>query len=349
MRTSRLHENEALRLLDKRLLVIMGKGGVGKSTISALLALRAAREGKKVLCCEVNTKERVAPLLGARPSGPDIQEAVPGVFTVNVRPKEAMREYALMKLRFQAVYNVVFENRLVRHFVRLVPSLAETVILGKVWYEVESKIGDRHKWDLVILDAPATGHGVSLLRIPRVLMETVPPGPMREEAEKMEATLTDPSKTRIDLVTLPEEMPVSETVDLEKTVRTELEMPLGYLFLNTFVERRFDESEVGDLLGVADRTFSTCGNTKQGSASGTLHPAVAAAQAALHHASRAELSAYYESKLEAQLPNIRRLKLPRIHSSKWGRGQILLLDEALTSLLAEETRPRAETKWAAVP
>lgn len=326
-----------MELCSGRLVVVAGKGGVGKSTVAASLALCAARAGKKVLCCEVNTQERIAPLLGARPSGYAIQEAIPGVHTVNVRAKEAMREYALMKLRFEAVYNVVFENRVVKQFLRLVPSLAETVILGKVWYEVEAKLHGRYKWDLVIFDAPATGHGISLLRVPRVLLETVPPGPMKDEAARMQATLTDPAKTRIDLVTLPEEMPVNETVDLERIVRTDLGLPLGNVFLNGFVERRFDEAEVADLLGVADRTPVCARAGPGGKEPGKLHPAVAAAQAALHHASRAELSAFYDEKLEHEIPSMPRMRLPRIPAKEWGKEQIRALSKVMMESASRKT------------
>jgi len=122
-------------LLDRRLVIVTGKGGVGKSTVSAALALLAARAGKRVLVCEVNAQERVAPLLGAAPTGSALREAVPGISTVNVNPHDSMREYGLMVVRFRAIYDAVFENRLVRYFLRVVPSLAELVMLGKILHE----------------------------------------------------------------------------------------------------------------------------------------------------------------------------------------------------------------------
>src|SRR5262249_53002350 len=124
-----------LALLDHRLLVVTGKGGVGKSTISAALALVAAQQGHRVLVCEINAQERIAPLVGAAPAGGTPREAVPGVWTVNVTPREAMREYGLMVLKFRSIYEAVFENRFVRYFLRAIPSLAELVMLGKVLHE----------------------------------------------------------------------------------------------------------------------------------------------------------------------------------------------------------------------
>src|SRR6266542_180737 len=216
-------------LLDRRLVIVTGKGGVGKSTISAALALLAARSGKRVLVCEVNAQERVAPLLGAPASGSEPHEAVPGVFTVNVTPRDAMREYGIMVLKFRSIYDAVFENRLVRYFLRAIPSLAELVVLGKILYEVRLEDHGRPQWDLVVLDAPATGHAVQLLRIPATLLDTVPPGPLRRDAQWMQDLLVDPLTTSLSIVTLPEEMPVNEAIELDAAVRDILGIPRGAL------------------------------------------------------------------------------------------------------------------------
>src|SRR5512139_1692771 len=226
-------------LLDRRLLIVTGKGGVGKSTVSAALALLAARAGKRVLVCEVNAQERVAPLLGAAPAGPRVREALPGLFTVNVTPQEAMREYGLMVLRFRTIYEAVFENRLVRYFLKAVPSLAELVMLGKILNEVRSEERGRPRWDLVVVDAPATGHAVQLLRVPGALVDTVPAGPLRHDAQWMQALLVDPAITALAIVTLPEEMPVNEAIELDAQVRGVLGIPRGGLFVNAVPEARF--------------------------------------------------------------------------------------------------------------
>ena len=153
-------------LLDRRLVIVTGKGGVGKTTVCAALALLAARAGKRVLVCEVNARARVAALLGGPPAGPVIREVRPGISVINVTPPEAMREYGLMVLRFRTIYDAVFENRLVRYFLRVIPSLAEVVMLGKILHEARAEEAGRPRWDLVLVDAPATGHAVQLLRVP---------------------------------------------------------------------------------------------------------------------------------------------------------------------------------------
>ncbi len=238
-------------LLDRRLVIVTGKGGVGKSTVSAALAVLAARAGKRVLVCEVNAQERVAPMLGAPPSGTVAREVRPGLFTVNVTPHEAMREYGIMVLRFKTIYDAVFENRLVRYFLRVVPGLAELVMLGKILFEAKSEERGRPRWDLVIVDAPATGHAVQLLRVPSALLDTVPAGPLRSDATWMEELLVDPRRTALAIVTLPEEMPVNEAIDLDAEVRGVLGIPRAALFVNAMPDERFTHDEEVRLAALA--------------------------------------------------------------------------------------------------
>ncbi|MBM4379439.1 MAG: P-loop NTPase [Deltaproteobacteria bacterium] len=232
-------------LLDKRLVVVSGKGGVGKSTVAAALALGAARAGKRTLLCEVNADERVAPLLGHPAVGADIARLEDNLFAVNVRPREATREYVLLQLKFRSVYDAVFENRVVRRFLRFIPSLQELVVLGKILYHVKQQGPDgRPAWDLVVMDAPATGHAVTYLSVPQVILDTVPPGPMSSEAAWMRDILVDSARTAAVLVTLPEDMPVNETVELACALSAQVKVHVGATVLNAHVGERFSEADV---------------------------------------------------------------------------------------------------------
>jgi anion-transporting ArsA/GET3 family ATPase len=183
-------------LLDKRLWIVSGKGGVGKSTIAAALALRSARAGKRTLVCEVNTQERISRLLGHQPVGPQVTKLEDNLWAVDVRPQEAMREYALMVLRFETLYKTVFENKVVRYFLRFIPSLQELVLLGKILFHAQEKRPDGQPlWDTIVMDAPATGHAITFLRVPQVLLQTVPPGPVNETLE-LHAALRDSVRVR---------------------------------------------------------------------------------------------------------------------------------------------------------
>jgi hypothetical protein len=292
-------------LLDHRLVIVTGKGGVGKSTVSAALALIAARAGKRVLVCEVNAQERVAPLLGAPLAGGKVREALPGMFTVNVTPHDAMREYGLMVLKFKTIYDAVFENRLVRYFVRVVPSLAELVMLGKILHEAKAQERGRPRWDLVIVDAPATGHAVQLLRVPSALVDTAPAGPLRHDAEWMEAMLVDPAHTSLVIVTLPEEMPVNEAIELDAQVRSVLGIHRGALFVNAMPEARFPPDEAARLERLA-------------LAPPPLGPAASAARL---HAIRAAQAARYLARARAAL-DLPTTVIPLLPVTEWGAAEV---------------------------
>jgi hypothetical protein len=288
-------------LLERRLVIVTGKGGVGKSTVTAALALLAARAGKRVLVCEINAQERIAPLLGAAPSGPVVREVRPGISTVNVTPAEAMREYGLMVLRFRTIYEAVFENRVVRYFLRVVPSLAELVMLGKILFEAKAEERGHPRWDLVLVDAPATGHAVQLLRVPSALLDTVPGGPLRHDAEWMQALLVDPARTAIALVTLPEEMPVNEAIELDGQIRGVLGMPRAALFVNAMPDARFTAAEA----------------TLLGPLAGGPPPLGPAARAARLQAIRAEQAARYLARAEAAL-DLPTCVIPLLPVAEWG-------------------------------
>jgi len=285
-------------LLDRRLLVVTGKGGTGKSTLSAALALAAARRGRRTLICEVTARERVSELFGRPPSGPEIRQVAPDVFTVHVRPREAMREYALMILRYKAIYNAVFENRIVRYFLNAAPSLAEIVMLGKVWWHAarEEERG-RPRWDHVVLDAPATGHGLTLLTVPEVFLGLVQEGPLARDMRDMQSLLLDGQRCAVSIVSLPEEMPANEAIELDAALARH-GFPRGPLFLNGIFARRFSEQE---------RVAVARGG-----------PALAsAADAAEGHEARADLSEQYQSLLRDR---VRRdlVPIPFLFESQFG-------------------------------
>jgi anion-transporting ArsA/GET3 family ATPase len=232
---------------DKRLVLVSGKGGVGKSTIAAALALRSARAGKRTLVCEVNAKERLSLFLEWPAVGPQVRLVEENLWAVNVSPPEALREYALMTLKFESIYKAVFENRLVRYFLKFIPSLQELVMLGKITYHLREKIGSSWRFDQIIVDAPATGHAISFFSVPRVLLDTVPQGPLYREAETMHRLLTDPAITVATLVSLPEEMPVNETIELEAALRQRIGIHTCAVILNGFVAERFTAEELSRL------------------------------------------------------------------------------------------------------
>ncbi|MGO8970217.1 MAG: ArsA family ATPase [Myxococcaceae bacterium] len=234
------------QLSRPRLLVITGKGGVGKSTVAAALALALGRSGQRTLLCEVNSGGGATALLGYPRAGPELSQLEGELWSVDVRPAEAMREYVLTKIRFERVYQAVFENPLVRAFLRFIPSLAETVMLGKVCWHMRETDGQRKRWDAVVLDAPSTGHALTFLGVPQVLLDTLPSGTMAEEARWMRDMLVDPAVTGAVVVALPEELPVVESIELAAGLRAR-HVSLVAVVLNQAIQPRFAGQELKTL------------------------------------------------------------------------------------------------------
>ena len=229
---------------DKRFLFITGKGGVGKTTVTAALATALARDGKRVLVVMRNTKERLSAILGTPPIGHDIQKLADGVWAVNAEPERALIEYAALVIKVRALVSTVFQNEYIKAFLRAVPGLFEWAMLGKAWFHTtETDAKGRPVYDVVLFDAPATGHGLDMLRVPKVILDVAPPGVLRRDAERAVSMLRDPKQSGVVVVTLPEEMPVTETLELCAAVETELAMPVLQVVVNAVLAPLFDDAE----------------------------------------------------------------------------------------------------------
>lgn len=218
--------------MGPRLRIVTGKGGVGKTTVAAALALAEAKRGKRVLLAEVNGRDRASLALGVEATGSKLTGVLPNISLVDMNPRDTLREYVLLTFKFETVYKAVFENRVVKHFLRLVPSLAELTMLGKIWFHEREMLGDVPRFDVIIVDAPATGHAVAMFRAPSVVSTTVPPGPLRDNARFIDQLLKDTARTTMHVVTTPEEMPVNEAVEIERVIGDELGMRIGTTFVN---------------------------------------------------------------------------------------------------------------------
>jgi len=219
-------------LLDRRFLVLAGKGGVGRTTVAAAIARVATRLGKRVLLAQTNAPERLARLLGGKTAiGPVVTPIDERLFAVNMTPKQSLHEYGVMLLKYEPLYRAVFENKPMRSFLGAFPGLDYWTMLGKAWWHTTEQENGRAKYDLVLLDGPASGHAAAMLRIPDAVKSAMPKGPLARDAALARALLSDDKLTSVVLVTLPEELPSRETSTLARDIR-ELHMPLGPLVVN---------------------------------------------------------------------------------------------------------------------
>jgi anion-transporting ArsA/GET3 family ATPase len=238
-------------LAQKRFLIVTGKGGVGKTTVCAAEALAIAAKGKRVLVAMCNAKERLSAMLGCDLIGSDVVPAAPNVWAVNMDPEKALEEYGIITLKSRTLYKTLFDNKYVRTFLRAVPGMHEWAMLGKAWWHTtEKNANGSWKYDVVILDAPATGHGLDMLRVPKVILDVVPPGLLRRDAERAVEMFRDAKTTAVVLVTLPEEMPTSETIELARALTTELELPIAKVVVNGVLPPLFSKEERVALDGV---------------------------------------------------------------------------------------------------
>jgi len=239
----------AEELGTRRFLFVTGKGGVGKTTVCAALSLALAARGKRVLVTMCNAKERLSSILGTRPIGHDVVEVAPNVFAVNMLPERALQEYGAMVIKSETVAKLIFESKIVSAFFRAVPGLFEWSMLGKAWFHTTEKRDDgRWEYDVVLFDAPATGHGLDMLRVPKVILDVVPPGLLRRDADAAWAMFRDPKQSGVVVVTLPEEMPATETIELISAIRGELQLPVLQTVVNGVLPQLFSAAEGAGLL-----------------------------------------------------------------------------------------------------
>jgi len=225
-------------LLDRKLVFVTGKGGTGKTTVASALALLVAAQGKRVLICEVDAKGELAGYYEAPPTGFKEKEVQPGLFAMTMDTESSMREYLKLQLHIPVVGRIGPVAKAFDFLAAAAPGVREILTVGKLCWEVRDK-----GWDMVVVDSPATGHIVGQLAAPQAVNGLVSVGLIRNQTDWMLEMLSDPAITGLLAVCTPEEMPVTETIELATRVREETTVELAGVVVNRVLPELFGRNE----------------------------------------------------------------------------------------------------------
>ena len=274
-------------LFEKRILFVTGKGGVGKTTVALALGIAAAAAGKRTIVCEVSAQEHASRAFGRAEIGFHEVELRERLFAISVDPDRSIREYLELQLPVKAMGDLLYRSRIFSYLAAATPGLKEMATIGKIWELAlaQRKSRGAKPYDLVIVDAPATGHGLGLMQTPRTFAEIARVGPMAHQAQTINRTITDHRKAGAVIVALPEEMPVNESATLEAELIDGVGVAIDRIYMNAVYPERFDDGERERLARALDR------------ASGEAEAAIAAA---IDQARRAEAHREQLRRLERQ-------------------------------------------------
>jgi anion-transporting ArsA/GET3 family ATPase len=322
------------QLLARRLVFVSGKGGVGKSVVAAALALAASQRGRRTLLVEIDAPlQSAAPLLGgqeaqttddgsrARDAGRE-RALAPGLFGVNLVPKQVMDEYVHHVVKLAVLARRIFESPIYERFFAAAPGLKELMTLGKIMTleSAHEPWSRRPLWDFIVVDAPATGHGLALLKVPLAATSAVPVGPVGANARRVLALLRDKLRTALLIVAMPEELAAVEAAQFYRLAEDEVGIETAGLVLNACHERRLDRTQEAEVLA-----------RLAAGADGALAPGVslrAALVAARRHIRRRRLAQFYATRLRRAVP-VPQVALPFLFDDRLGPRAVQALAERL--------------------
>lgn len=233
--------------LDRHFIFVTGKGGVGKTTVATALGLAVSARGRRTIVCEVGSHRRVPRLFGREPpAGGGELEVAPGLASTSIEPDAVLRHWLEVQLRSRPLARLLAQTPVFALFVAAVPGAREVITLGQAWNLAQpQRWGGREQgYDTVIVDAPASGHAIGMLRTPRTFGDIARVGTVRRQADRIRSLLTDARRTAYVAVALPEEMPVTETLELERQLRAEVGAGPAVVVANGMLTQRFSAAEL---------------------------------------------------------------------------------------------------------
>lgn len=246
-------------LFRRRALWVTGKGGVGKSSISAALALASAQRGLRTLLIDVEARGDAASFLGASPPRYEAREAQPSLFHLALHAEEVLDEYLQIALRVPRIRRFGPIKRIFDFIATGAPGVKEVLISGKVGFEERAQAGGRPRWDLIVVDAAPAGQVLSHLRGPRTIQEMVGVGMIREQTAWVREILEDPDRTGVVVVSLAEEMPLQETSELLDNLPKEVNTPVLAVVANRIVAGARDRDAITAIARARDALGDAAG------------------------------------------------------------------------------------------
>jgi anion-transporting ArsA/GET3 family ATPase len=240
-------------LLGRQLVFVTGKGGVGKTTVALALAQVAAARGRRTVLCEVGAHGRVPRLYGRRPGDDGVEVALEhDLHAVSIDPQRALEEY-LAKNIGRAGAGLLARSNTFAYFVAAAPGARELLAMGKAWDFVQPVRWNKSEgYDLVVVDGPASGHALGMLRAPRTFAEIARVGPIARQAGQIRDLLADDERSAVVAVTVPSEMPVTETLELEDRLEDAMARRIALVVANEVLPRRVDGDDLEDLSTALD-------------------------------------------------------------------------------------------------
>jgi len=305
--------------MDKRLVFVTGKGGVGKSTVAIALGLLAARQGLRTIVVELASQDRIQGLFSQNGERERFREMElePGLFTISIDPQQAMEEY--LRVKAGTLGQALGSSRLFQAFAMATPGMRELLSIGKVWElaQLDRRTRGGAPYDLVIVDAPATGHGVGLLRTPKTFADIARVGPIAHQGRTIADTIADHEFTGVVAVATPEEMPVNETLALADELARD-ELTLDLVIVNALYPARFEAEEIPELTAALSRTRSKLARS--------------ALRAALSEHARAATQREQRDRLRTRVDG-RLVELPYVFAEHLGVAELAVLADALEAAL----------------
>ncbi|MDX6649680.1 MAG: hypothetical protein QOI91_1213 [Solirubrobacteraceae bacterium] len=237
---------QQMNILDRRLIYVTGKGGVGRSTVAAAMGLACAARGRRTILCEVAEQDHLSRVFRRAGVGDEEAELADRLWAISIDPWAALRDWLASQLGSRTLSRVLFDNNAFKYFAAAAPGAREMATIVKVWELTRSKRWERGAaaYDTVIVDAPASGHGIGMLRTPRTFANLARVGPIRKQADQVSDLLGDPASTAYVAVALPEEMPVNETLELQDKLPEAIGQGFAAIVANAVHPRRFAKAEL---------------------------------------------------------------------------------------------------------